>query len=292
MATLIVSTPSNAAISTDVITAPVINGVATFTVEVKPQPPNKPTKPNTTSRTEAWLERVRALPRANNLEKSVEMCFDAIEEAKESLVSLKQAAHLFTFMMDPSSGLLAVAYSDMSSARVVPSKTLRALGSDAKERAQTVDKALNLVLVNARKEPSKAMKRLLRVPSHVRSLVALRFFSLGGDSAPCAAENLQIGLETVLDDDVMVACNGEPSDRDDCVDQCSMAMEVLGDMPDNSVFLEALSAALNNKRVPESCTEVFDEFGDDCVCPDLDWLFKLDTPGSDDEDGEDDEDEE
>ena len=54
---------------------------------------------------------------------------------------------------------------------------------------------------------------------------------------------------------------------------------------------------MGNAGIPTDCKEFFDEMTDDCINPDLSWLFDLSHPDdsdddSDDSDGEEDEEEE
>ena len=217
---------------------------------------------------------------------------DSADEMVYSVGALQKAAQLFMTAADPTDGLLAELFRVKES---VPLAILKALGADAAERATSVDKALAHILWSAVKTPGEAQARLARVPVQLRTLLALRFFAISDFDFCLAAENLQSGLETVLSDEVMEACDGEPGDRNNSVDDFGMAMEILrGMMPDGKVLQRALDATLAHRRMPAECLKALEEMSDDGVCPDLSWLHELEVPveEKDDDDEEEEEEEE
>ena len=218
---------------------------------------------------------------------------DSAEEVVYSVGALQKAAMLFMTAADPTDGLLAELFRVKES---VPLAILKALGADAVQRATSVDKALARFLERAVKLPhGEAPSLLSRVPVQLRTLLALRFFALSDFDFCLAAENLQSGLENILSDEVMEACDGEPGDRNTSVDDFGMAMEILrGMMPDGKVLQRALDATLAHRRMPAECLKALEEMSDDGVCPDLSWLYELEVPveEKDDEEEEEEEDEE
>ena len=210
-------------------------------------------------------------------------------EVAEALDALQRSAQLFTLAADPTVGLLAELFRVKEGG--VPLSILKALGDDTEQRMRSVDKALARMLVRAEKMPDEAMAQLARVPKQLRALLALRFFCISGFNFCLAAENVQSGLETILGDEVLEACNGQPANRDDSVAEFYIAMDLLREtMPDSEVLQRALDAALGHHRMPAGCMQALEQMTDDGVCPDLSWLHELEAPEKED-DGEDEEDE-
>jgi hypothetical protein len=211
-------------------------------------------------------------------------------EAAETVNTLQEAAHLFTLAANPTKGLLAELFCVKE--RRVPLALLKALGEDHVVRAKSVDSGLARLLRSATASPSQATAILARVPKQLRPLLALRFFSLSGFDICRSAENMQTGIEVVLTEEIMELCDSNPGQRDACVDEFSVAMDVLRDtMPKDKILQSALDAALAHQRTPPDCLEAFEELTDDCVCPDMSWLLELE-PSDDAADADADEEEE
>jgi hypothetical protein len=202
-----------------------------------------------------------------------------LREAAEAVSTLQEAAHLFTFAADPTKGLLAELFRVKE--RHMPLALLKALGADGVVRAKSVDKVLVRMLGSAVHSPSQATALLARVPKQLRPLLALRFFSISGFDFCLAAESIQTGIEVVLLDDISVLCDSVPGTRDACVDEFCVAMDVLRDtMPKSKILQSALDAALAHRRTPPDCLDAFSDITDNCVCPDMSWLFALKPPGN------------
>lgn len=213
---------------------------------------------------------------------------ESTDEVVDALDALQKAALLFTLAADPTAGLLGELFHVKESG--VPLAILKALGADAAERAKSVDKELARFLRSAVKKPGEALARLARVPRQLRTLLALRFFALSGFDFCLAAENVQTGLETVLSDEVLEACDGESGDRDNSVDEFGVAMDLLREtVPKPEVLQRALDAALGHHRMPAECLQALEDMTDDGVCPDLSWLHELEAPDEEKDEGEDEE---
>ena len=215
---------------------------------------------------------------------AVNRLFKAIENPG-SLDALQRAAKLYALAASPKSGFYRHVLG-LDAEHKVPTEFLTSCGADAAARAAHVDTLLAGLLMKARENPKLAAARLAVVPKESRVLLALRFLALAGFDVALAAENVQGGLETVLDKE---AYDDVADDRDSSVDDFGMAMDVLRDtLPAQGVFQAALDALLAGECVPAECADAFESMTDDCICPDLDWLFDVEEA----EDEEDEEDEE
>jgi hypothetical protein len=211
-------------------------------------------------------------------------------EAVETVKTLQEAAHLFTFAASPSEGLLAELLGGTALERRVPLTLLKALGADGVVRAKSVDSGLARMLRSATASPNRASAILARVPKQLRPLLALRFFSISGFDIGRSAENMQTGIEVVLTDEMMELCDGNPVQRDECVDELGGAMDVLcATVPKAKIMQSALDAALAHRRTPPDCLEAFSDVTDDCVCPDMSWIHELEPSCEDDEEEKEDE---
>ena len=201
------------------------------------------------------------------LRRAVRGYFTAIADGGSSLGSLKRAYTLYSLATDPTRGLIGPILGMDADYKVPDVGTLLGpLGL----RAAHVDAELSRFLDGARINADGAADDLAALPEQLRALVALRFYALGAWDVCLAAENVQSGLETVLDEE---AYDEHADDRDASVDDFGTAMDVLRDtLPSSDVFQAALDALLAGGAVPTECAESFEGMTDDCILPEMDWL--------------------
>jgi hypothetical protein len=212
--------------------------------------------------------------------------FIAIEGASSSLGGLKRAAKLYALTTDPLDGLIGHIFG-IDTSFTIPQHDLVTFGADPASRTALVDRELTTLLNGACDDADDASAKLSAMSKSLRTLLSLRFYALNAEKLSYAAEHLQIGLETVLEE--YEDCAGE---RDDAVDQCSMAMDVLGELPTEAVFQATLNALLAGTAVPADASDAIEWMTDDCILPELDWLFAIEEAADMDEDDEEDEEEE
>ena len=192
--------------------------------------------------------------------------FAAIADAPSSLGALKRAARLYALCVDPLIGPIF----DLDSSYTIPPRDLITFGADPASRAAHVDRELAVLLDDACADVDAASAKFAAMSTPMRTLLVLRFYALGSWDVCLAAENVQCGLETVLGDD----CT---DDRDYCVDEFGMAMDVLRDaLPAEGTFQAALDALLAGNAMS---ADAFECMTDDGILPDLDWLFDVEDMG-------------
>jgi hypothetical protein len=212
--------------------------------------------------------------------------FTAIADASSSLGGLKRAAKLYALATDPLAGLIGHIFG-IDTSFTIPQHDLVTFGADPASRAALVDRELATLINGACDDADAASAKLSGMSKSFRTLMSLRFYALDAGKLSYAAEHLQIGLETVLEE--YEDCAG---DRDYAVDQCSMAMDVLGELPSEAIFQAALNALLAGKAVPADASDAIEWMTDDCILPELEWLFDVEEAADMDEDEDEDEDEE
>lgn len=191
---------------------------------------------------------------------------------------------------DPLNGLIGPVFGIGAGSRIAEQE-LSALGATPAARAAHVDAALTAFLNSACSgvDLQASFQALAAMRAPLRTLLALRFFALNAWDVCLAAENLQGGIEEVLGEDAYEHCADE---RDNCVDECGNAMDVLRDtLPAQAVFQAAFDALIANAEVPADASGHLEMMTDD-ILPELDWLFDIEEADGMDEDEEDDEDDE